>query len=413
MSTTKENTAQKIREFVLQGVSPAASNTSAKEDALWQALGKTGTELWLDSGDIDAINENWTKEFTSLTTNNTLLNKEVQKGIYDDFIQEADGLLEGMDLDQRVTEIAFVLNARHGLRLVEKFGADVSVELHTNLSFDLDGILHYGRRFHEISPEHFIVKVPFTSTGLLGARKLREEGIRVNLTLGFSARQNVLVAKVAKPDFCNVFLGRLGGFVKQNGLGDGENVGEKTTIASQKAVHEVGGDYREPTRQIAASMRNADQIRSLAGIDVFTMPTKVASEGKKTLSADFSDQTGTDLPVTLSGGATPAGVKLDRLWETRDDVYRLAESLDQDVPESDHELVDRARKAGCADMFPDLSDADLDRIARDGKIPDYTFWKKRIDEAEVGIDTLMNLSGLAAFTADQSELDDRVRGIIK
>ena len=33
-----------------------------------------------------------------------------------------------------ILEVAFALNARHGLRLVQRFGVDVSVELHTNLA---------------------------------------------------------------------------------------------------------------------------------------------------------------------------------------------------------------------------------------------------------------------------------------
>ena len=37
-----------------------------------------GSELWLDTGDIEAAAEPWTEEFTALTTNNTLLNAEVQ-----------------------------------------------------------------------------------------------------------------------------------------------------------------------------------------------------------------------------------------------------------------------------------------------------------------------------------------------
>jgi transaldolase len=112
----------------------------------------------------------------------------------------------------------------------------VSVELHTDLSHDLEGIVSYGERFAEIEPDRFIVKVPLTPTGLIGARRLRDQGIRVNFTLGFSARQNVFAAEIARPNYVNIFLGRLNAFVAHNELGSGENVGERAALASQAAV---------------------------------------------------------------------------------------------------------------------------------------------------------------------------------
>ena len=49
--------------------------------------------MWLDTGDIEATHKLWTKEFTALTTNNTLLNKEVQKGLYDQLVPKAAKLV--------------------------------------------------------------------------------------------------------------------------------------------------------------------------------------------------------------------------------------------------------------------------------------------------------------------------------
>ena len=51
------------------------------------------------------------------------------------------------------------------------------------------------------------MKVPYTAAEPLGARKLRESGVKINFTLEFSARQNVLVAAIIKPNYQNVFLG--------------------------------------------------------------------------------------------------------------------------------------------------------------------------------------------------------------
>ena len=131
--------------------------------------------------------------------------------------------------------MAFILNATHGLRLVERFDAHVSVEEHTDLAHDLEQSVEYARRYYAICPERFYVKIPFTPAGLLATRRVRQEGIPVNHTLGFSARQNYVITRLALPTFVNVFLGRLNSFIADNGLGSGDYVGEKATLASQQA----------------------------------------------------------------------------------------------------------------------------------------------------------------------------------
>ena len=272
-----------VRDFILSRDEIDEAPLEDSPDPFWQGLSGVGSMIWFDTGDIDAASSNWSAEMSALTTNNSLLNKEVQKGIYDDLIVRAKEMLGSMEPDDLVMEVAFILNAVHGMRLARRFNADVSVELHTGISYDVEAIAHYGKRFHEINPDRFIVKVPFTSDGILGARVIREAGIRVNLTLGFSARQNVIAAVVSKPNFVNVFLGRLNSFVADNGLGTGNMIGEKTTLASQRSVHSVTQEFVEPVHQIAASIRGAGQLEALAGVDVITMPTDVAEEAKQRL----------------------------------------------------------------------------------------------------------------------------------
>ena len=50
--------------------------------------------------------------------------------------------------------------------------------------------------------------------------------------------------------------------------------------------------------------------------------------------------------------------------------------------------------------------------AKDGKIPIFSTWKERIANHEVGLDALLNLSGLYSFKADQEALDARVSSLI-
>jgi transaldolase len=357
-----------------------------------------GTELWLDTGDMEEAEANWSSEMSALTTNNTLLNNEIQKGIYDIFITEAKSIVRDLPSEERVKEIAFILNARHGLRLASKFGGYVSVELHTDTAHDIKAIQYYGRRFHEICPEQFIVKVPYTAEGLIGARLLKDSGVRINFTLGFSARENV-------------FLGRIGAYMINNKLGDGSGAGEKAVLASQNWVTGLSGENPWQTKQIAASLRNHSQLELLAGTDVFTMPPKVAAAGHKELSGNFTSRTHENYDVSLFDGAAGAGI--ESFWEVSNKVQTLADRLTARVPSSGSELIHIAHEVGCEDMFPYLTKEEKGFIASDGKIPVHSRWANKISAGKIAPDTLLTLAGLASFAADQAMLDERIRNIIE
>jgi transaldolase len=399
---------EKIKSFVVEGVSE--KRIEAKADPFWQNLNEAGTELWLDTGDMDEAERIWTAEMTALTTNNTLVNKEIQKGIYDEYIAKAKEIVKSLPEKQMITEIAFILNARHGLRLAHKFGGLVSVELHTDTAHDIGAAVDYGIRYSEISPSQFIVKVPYTAEGLLSARILRQKGVKVNFTLEFSARQNVLVAAVAKPNYMNVFLGRIGAYISDNGLGDGSGSGERAVLASQKWVRELTKNDVEPGKLIAASLRNFSQLEDLAGVDVFTMPVKVAVEGKANLKGSFKSRITEVYPADLNREA--ARFSPEKCWEVNEKELELAKSLSLNVPGNGEEVVERAHKAGCGDMFPQLSESDERHISEDGKIPKHERWAERIEKGEIAMDTLLNLAGLANFANDQEQLDERIKKII-
>jgi transaldolase len=399
----------RISDFVWKNLNE--KHVTGKRDPFWESLLNTGTELWLDTGDIEEAEANWSAELSALTTNNTLLNNEIQKGIYDIFITEAKSIVRDLPPEERVKEIAFILNARHGLRLASKFGGFVSVELHTDTAHDIKAIQYYGRRFHEICPDQFIVKVPYTAEGLIGARLLKDSGIRINFTLGFSARENVLVTKVARPDYLNVFLGRIGAYIINNNLGDGSWAGEKAVISSQNWVTGLSADNPWQTKLIAASLRNHGQLESLAGTDVFTMPPKVAAAGRKELSGNFTSHIHENYEVSLYDSAN--GAAIEKLWEVNNNVLNLAERLATKVPSSGTELIHIAHEEGCEDMFPLLTKEEKGFIASDGKIPVSSRWTKKISEGKIAPDTLLTLAGLASFTKDQALLDERIRNIIE
>jgi transaldolase len=296
------------------------------------------------------------------------------------------------------------------LRLASKFGGFVSVELHTDTAHDIKAIEYYGKRYHEICPDQFIVKVPYTAEGLIGARRLKESGVRVNFTLEFSARQNVIVTRTAQPDYLNVFLGRIGGFMMDNKLGDGSGAGEMAVISSQNWVTAFSAQNAWPTKLIAASLRHYNQLELLAGTDVFTMPPKVAAAGRKALTGKFSIRTHENYDVSIYPSAKDAAI--EKFWEVDDKVLSLAQRLNQKMPATGHELVRIAQEEGCEDMFPSLSKEEKAMISGDGKIPVFSKWQKKIADGKIAPDTLLTLAGLASFTADQAMLDQRILNII-
>ncbi|MCR9244734.1 MAG: transaldolase family protein [bacterium] len=387
--------------------------------ATWAAVAKTGTGLWLDTGDVDAAQALWTRDMVALTTNNTLLNKEVQKGIYDELVPGAAAMLReaqaDIGTDQLVQEIAFILNAVHGLKLVRTFDADVSVELHTAISHDAEASYQYGKRFHSICPDRFIVKVPLTPAGLLAARRLHDDGVRLNFTLGFSARQNWLIARVAQPTWCNVFMGRINSFLADSGIGDGKNAGEKATLASQRQLRRLRDETGLDVRQIGASIRSGEQIRDLLGLDVFTMPT-AAAKGFLDLglaTGDIQDRTADDPAVDLGDAAADAD-GLNCFWETTQEFGKAVDAVAAlDAKTATAADVTAALAAnGAGDLFPDLTADEATRVASEGKIPVHGSWIDRVRAGTASWDGMLSLAALASFTQDQNALDDRIRGLV-
>jgi transaldolase len=384
---------------------------TGKKDPFWESLVHAGTELWLDTGDMSEAEASWTAEMSALTTNNTLLNNEIQKGIYDVFISEAKSIVRDLPLEERVKEIAFIINARHGLRLASRFGGYVSVELHTDTAHDIKAIQYYGKRYHEICPDQFIIKVPYTAEGLIGARLLKDSGVRINFTLEFSARENVLATRLARPDYLNVFLGRIGAYMIDNKLGDGTGAGEMAVISSQNWVTGISAENPWQTKLIAASLRNHGQLELLAGTDVFTMPPRVAIAGRKELAGRFTSRMHENYDVSMYTSANGSGI--EKFWEVDSKVLKFSERVAAKVPATGTELIHIASEEGCEDMFPLLSKEEKGFIASDGKIPVHSRWEKKISEGRIAPDTLLTLAGLASFTADQKKLDDRIRNIIE
>lgn len=401
-----------IHDLALSDYSPPSGiNFGSKEKYVW--LRQEGSMIWLDTGDASAAEKVWSDEVTALTTNNTLVNQWVKTGVADEVIpnaaKEIRRISPGISEQEIVYEIGFLLNAKLALSLVQKFGAKVSVELHPDMGFDIEGTLAFARRYYAINPDHFYVKVPMTEDGLVAVRTLTKEQIPVNLTIGFSARQNYLAARYSNPSYVNVFLGRLNSVVEANSLGSSQNIGEKATLASDEVIKNLRASGTVKTNQIAASIRNGGQAAALAGVDVITMPPKSAAEylALDLKKEDLLFTNWRDLPVQLQSNGSVQPHDFNVLWEIDEkflsfvnDVVKKADAI-----KSGSDLRQIAVQHDIK-LFHDWTAEDRLKVRKQGKIPQTNEWPG------IPLDTLMSMAALESFAQDQIEVDDRIRKMI-
>lgn len=124
---------------------------------------------------------------------------------------------------------------------------------------ETEGMLAEGRHLAKLHPSIY-VKVPMTPAGLTATKVLRAEGIRVNMTLVFSANQALLAAKVGA-SYVSPFIGR---------LDDQGDVGMDLI----RDIREIYRNYRFPTEILVASIRHPVHVLEAAklGADIATMP---------------------------------------------------------------------------------------------------------------------------------------------
>ena len=151
---------------------------------------------------------------------------------------------------------------RHIAAVCEVVAGDVSAEV---TSLDTEGMLREGREYARIAP-NVVIKCPLTRDGLKATRQLTSEGIKVNVTLCFSAAQAILAAK-AGAAYVSPFVGRLDD-VGQNGL------------AVLTEIVEIYRNYEWRTQVLASSVRHPIHVieAARAGADVATMPFKVLGQ---------------------------------------------------------------------------------------------------------------------------------------
>jgi len=187
-------------------------------------------KFFLDTANLEEIREiaGW-GIVDGVTTNPSLCSKESMK--FEDLIREICRIVPG----------------------------PVSVEC---VSTAAGEIVKEARELAAIAP-NVIIKIPVCVEGLKATKILSSEGIKVNMTLVFSAGQALLASK-AGARYVSPFIGRLDD-ISQEGMGLIEEI---VTLFE---------NYRLETEVIVASIRHPRHVieAGLLGADIATIPAAV------------------------------------------------------------------------------------------------------------------------------------------
>ena len=137
------------------------------------------------------------------------------------------------------------------VQICETVNGPISAEV---VSTDAEGMVREGRHWAGVH-KNIVVKCPCTVEGLKATKTLSSAGIRINMTLVFSAAQALLAAK-AGASFCSPFVGRL----------------DDIATPGMDLVRDIVQIYRN-----AASLRSPMHVveAALVGAHIGTMPYAV------------------------------------------------------------------------------------------------------------------------------------------
>jgi transaldolase len=187
-------------------------------------------KLFLDTANLDQIKKlNQMGIVDGITTNPTLVAKEPG------------------EFEEIITAIC------------KEVKGDVSAEV---VSTDFDGMVSEAKHLASIA-SNVVVKIPVIPEGLRATKRISGMGIRVNMTLVFSANQGLLAAK-AGASFISPFIGRL------------DDIGQRGMELVEDLVR-IRDNYKLKSEVLVGSIRHPQHVLEAAkvGADIATMPPEV------------------------------------------------------------------------------------------------------------------------------------------
>jgi transaldolase len=189
-----------------------------------------GMKLFLDTANLAQIKKlNQMGIVDGITTNPTLVAKE--PGEFEDIVAA----------------------------ICEEVKGDVSAEV---VSTNFEGMMTEADHLSAIAP-NVVVKIPMIAEGLRATKAISKKGIRVNMTLIFSANQGLLAAK-AGASFISPFIGRL------------DDIGQRGMEVVEDLV-KIRDNYGMKAEVLVGSIRHPQHVLEAAkiGADIATMPPEV------------------------------------------------------------------------------------------------------------------------------------------
>ena len=152
----------------------------------------------------------------------------------------------------------------HMLKIAELCeGLPVSAE---STATTAEGMIGEGRRLAALAP-NIVVKLPVCEAGLAATHALAAEGIRINMTLVFSATQALLAAN-AGARYISPFVGRFDD-IAEDGIEQLANV-----VTCIQNYDWTGKNVDDQVEIITASVRTPNHVTqaALLGADIATVP---------------------------------------------------------------------------------------------------------------------------------------------
>ena len=413
-----------VSDFAGRGVEPTPVKMISSP--LLAALRKAGTShIYADTADhmelkalVDAGDGRILQEIDGNTANQPLVHKVLDRYLEETNLKswaEALGRLSKNLSDSKLHAILYAMVCgRIGNDFVGTFADgrswEISLQLHMALVDDFETAKEVARHLkHMVSSA--LVKVAFTPHHphcFLLARDLEREGIAVNFTSTFSARQAVVAALLSNVTRTNIFMGRL-----NQGL-HAELLGEHVDLEAQRALLQLRRDPAIKTQLIVASMRDWQTFVRTAGCDVYTAPVSVIRDFLKQTEIP-PEEIRSELQTSYNDRLGIAQDVLDRLGRERiARLYRVEPELIEFVKEfrataeycelaDGDRLFRRFDEAGFGDLFYAPDKSEWSEIRRD-KIPDL----ESPLTARIALDTLYSLLADADFSKYQDEMDRKL-----
>lgn len=190
-------------------------------------------KIFIDTANVDEIKKaNNLGVICGVTTNPSLIAKEGRE--FSKVVQEICAIVDG-PISAEVISLEATQMVEEALELVK---------IHKNI----------------------VIKIPMTAEGLIATKMLSQKGIKVNVTLIFSANQ-ALLAALAGATYVSPFLGRLDD-IGQDGM---ELIGD---------IVQIFDNYNIATEIISASIRHPMHViwAAKAGSHIATIPYKVIEQ---------------------------------------------------------------------------------------------------------------------------------------